>query len=189
MALLEEKLSETEARRYLNEHWATDAGVLRFPVNPFEIAKKLDIQVSYRTGFPDDISGLLLRDSAEEPIISAINVGRPHTHQRFTMAHELGHYALLEHTGELEKPMGFVERRSELSAAGKDPVEIFANQFAAELLMPEGAIYFYVQDGKTFTELRDIFDVSEAALKFRLKNLRPLLMTLDADLSAQGLLH
>lgn len=160
------------ARRFLDEHWKNEAGVLRFPVDPFEIAQKLGIEVSYKTGLPDDVSGLLLRQSPDEPIHSAINVERPLTHQRFTMAHELGHYAILEYAEKLDEPMGFVERRSELSSAGTDVVEIFSNQFAAELLMPEGAVRFYRRDGKTLEELCEIFAVSEAAITYRLQGLR-----------------
>lgn len=159
-----------EAREFLSKNWAVD-GVLSFPVEPLDIAQKLGIEVSFVKGLPDDVSGLLLRKEADAPIQAAINVERPVEHQRFTLAHELGHYVLLDRAGQLNQQVGFVERRSELSSLGTDPVEIFSNQFAAELLMPEGAVRFYVRDGLSFDELCNLFVVSGPAMSHRLSNL------------------
>lgn len=162
-----QRTAETEAERFLKNYWVQD-GVMSFPIDPFHIAQQLDIEVSHRQGLPDDVSGLLLRESPELPIKSVINVNRPETHQRFTMAHELGHYSLLENAGKLDEPIGFVERRSELSSTGTDKVEVFSNQFVAALLMPEGAVRFYVKDGRNLQELASIFSVSETSMTYRL---------------------
>lgn len=162
-----QRTAETEADRFLKKYWVQD-GIVMFPVDPFQIAQKLGIEVSHRQGLPDDVSGLLLRERPDTPIKSVINANRPNTHQRFTMAHELGHYSILENAGKIDDPIGFVERRSELSSAGTDKVEIFSNQFAAALLMPEGAVRFYAKDGKNLQELASIFSVSEKAMSYRL---------------------
>lgn len=53
-----------------------------------------------------------------------------------------------------------------------DPIEVEANRFAAELLMPEAAVRHYVQHGIiSISELARTFAVSEVAMKYRLKNL------------------
>lgn len=168
--LMPQQSPAKEAREFLSKHWAVN-GVLSFPVDPLRIAEKLGIEVSFKTGLPEDVSGLLLRKESNAPIQAAVNVDRPVDHQRFTLAHELGHYVLLDHAGKLNQPMGFVERRSELSSKGTDPVEIFSNQFAAELLMPEGAVRFFVREGLSFDELRELFMVSGTAMNHRLTNL------------------
>ncbi len=50
--------------------------------------------------------------------------------QRFTAAHELGHY-VLEHEGSLDREVHLPSL-----AAGRDPLEVAADSFAAEFLMP-----------------------------------------------------
>lgn len=52
-----------------------------------------------------------------------------------------------------------------------EPDEAAANQFAAELLMPENAIRYFAAQ-KNLQDLMEIFDVSQSAIYFRLKNLR-----------------
>jgi Zn-dependent peptidase ImmA (M78 family) len=54
-----------------------------------------------------------------------------------------------------------------------DPVESSANRFAAELLMPESAVRSMISD-KAYSNLSALataFNVSEVAMKYRLKNL------------------
>ena len=66
--------------------------------------------------------------------------------QRFTIAHEIGHFLL--HTDEdvhidEKRPIG---RRDDLSSQAVDACEIEANQFAAELLMPESLVREFVRN-------------------------------------------
>ncbi len=82
-----------------------------------------------------DISGVLFR-SADDVLIG-VNSKHPPQRQRFTIAHELGHFLL--HDGEAvhyDKDYR-VSLRSDLSSAGTDIEEIEANFFAASLLMPD----------------------------------------------------
>lgn len=65
--------------------------------------------------------------------------GRPETRQRFTTAHELGHWTLrhFEAKALSMDAVGFDGGYgSEDGAEAKDPLEVEANVFAAELLMP-----------------------------------------------------
>lgn len=84
--------------------------------------------------------------------------------QRFTIAHELGHFVLGHGTSPRDTSYVF-------SSPG-DPKERAANQFAAHLLMPVDAIRMMVAQGNTSTDaLAKIFGVSTAAMGYHLVNL------------------
>ncbi len=118
--------------------YRTNRGV---SVDVEKIATDLGIDV-VRGSFNDphgrSISGLLkIRGGRERPVI-AIKEGESKQRQRFTIAHELGHF-LLHKDDLLHVDEGNVEAmafRDETSTRGTDIKEIQANQFAAELLMP-----------------------------------------------------
>ena len=90
-----------------------------------------------------------------------VNPTEPARRQRFTVAHELGH-CLLGH-GCRDRLKGTLTEY--------EPDEAAANQFAAELLMPENAVRYFAAK-KNLQDLMEIFDVSQTAIYFRLKNLR-----------------
>lgn len=60
----------------------------------------------------------------------------PRQVQRFTLAHELGHY-LLGHSFSFDEQVAFVGRHQE---AGRPPHEVAADTFASELLAPKSLI-------------------------------------------------
>lgn len=87
--------------------------------------------------------------------------------QRFTLAHELGHYILHK-----EKNTGFKDAiffRNEVL----DSMEYSANEFASQLLMPEVNIKKCIEtDGiRNVGQLAEIFGVSAAAMKYRVLSL------------------
>lgn len=144
------------------------------PVNLEKIASHLDVSISFQD-FEDDMSGVLVVKNGRR----AIGVNRTHhtNRQRFTIAHELGHLVLHhEHSNNdvhLDKKWAYFR-----STAKMDPREVEANQFAAELLMPEPQLRAIIKtQGHDLTNDRDIetlsqlFKVSEKALAFRLINL------------------
>jgi len=82
---------------------------------------------------------------------------------RFTVAHELGHYFLHSKEGEIE----LYGRRS-----GEDErAEWEANWFAASFLMPQEIFLTKVKELKTVGLLSAYFMVSPEALRIRLKAL------------------
>ncbi len=83
-----------------------------------------------------------------------------HVHRkRFTVAHEIGHL-LLGHTSKHADHVIDV-----YEGIGKDPREIEANQFAAELLMPLAMLKEKIKDGaRNVKQLADAFWVSEEAM-------------------------
>ncbi|MCZ7459189.1 ImmA/IrrE family metallo-endopeptidase [Streptomyces sp. WMMC940] len=126
-----------------------------------------------------DVSGMLLRREGQPPVIG-VNGAHPERRQRFTIAHELGH--LLLHPGReivLDRPVR-VNLRDKTSSMATDQEEIEANAFAASLLMPAEMVRRELvklspavrQDPDDCTaRLADVFQVSTAAMGFRLINL------------------
>lgn len=146
----------------LRERWNS-----RVPVDPFEIAAQEGLKV-FRSG---DIpySGYITRQP-DGSITVSINKDESLLRQRFTMAHELGHYVL----GHLDTCDALPRDSAEsFSLRNTDYREIAANRFAADLLMPAAAVRYFVEGGKRFTvqSLAEIFKVSEVAMLFRLKSL------------------
>lgn len=119
----------------------------------------------------EDIDGLVVELDAGAVIW--VNKSQAKTRQRFTLAHELGHY-LLRHVDAFHLDLG-----GDLSpnAIGEHPgydwrAERAANEFAASLLMPAAM----VRQASTATidvgDLALLFKVSSAAMGFRLTTLR-----------------
>jgi Zn-dependent peptidase ImmA (M78 family) len=107
--------------------------VSSFPVPVEEMARELGIRVHYEP-FDGDLSGILLRD--EDRTIIGINSRHATVRQRFTVAHELGHFLL--HTGSkvhIDREFR-VNFRDTGHIAGSVAEEMEANRFAAALLMP-----------------------------------------------------
>ena len=93
-----------------------------------------------------------------------------HQHMRFTLAHEAGH--LLAHPGQAHA-LGTLERHGEIRSQ-----ETYANQFAADLLMPAEGIRERVSAEPELASHRAIqrlawhFDVSFRAMAVRLESMR-----------------
>jgi len=128
------KLAVKAADKLLN-----DNNILKAPVDINRIAKKLGIKIVKLKFANDKISGLLkLKSKSGKPVI-AVNEGHHINRQRFTIAHEIGHY-LLHNINDLHVDSGAVYFRDEKSAQATNIKEIQANQFASELLMPRNII-------------------------------------------------
>jgi Zn-dependent peptidase ImmA (M78 family) len=122
-----------------------------------------------------DIFGALVRRN--DRTVIAVNPNQHPNRQRFTIAHELGHF--FRHPAEV---MEYVDTdfrviwRNTASSAGVDWKEIEANRFAANLLMPEDMLrqdldHYGVVDRSTMQHLASIYKVSRLAMQFRLINL------------------
>lgn len=104
-------------------------------------------------------AGMLYTDDGTFTIV--VNRNHPSHKQIFTMAHEIGHYIL--HRDQLTEFLC-----NELFASNRRYLEIEANRFAAELLMPvnEYVIALEACDGH-FREVAEHFYVSEEAARWR----------------------
>lgn len=114
------------------------AGIVEPPVDVDDIARRLGIIVRY-SPLEGGYSGTAIRRANGEAIIG-VNSTHPEKRQRFSVAHELGHVLLHRDAAFHLDDRAIIGFRSEESSLGKDPREVEANQFAAELLMPEAFI-------------------------------------------------
>ena len=146
-----------------------------------EVATRLGIELSLYD-FGDDVSGVLVRDGEKTTIGYSTQTGLQR--QRFTIAHELGHY-VLDHQRQgifVDTPEKyFTLFRDAKSATGEDVQEREANAFAAALLMPREllleAVTNLYRSGITREENFDLieplakrFYVSKLAMSIRLTN-------------------
>lgn len=162
---------EQDANRLLEQMWLNRWGAVELPVDPIWIAASLGIKV-FESPMDEDVSGALVNDPGHVPTIflnSADHVNR----QRFTCAHEIGHFYLrglyANLTGE---EFQYVDRRDLLASAGVDPEEMYANRFAAALLMPADHVKQMVEEGMRDEDMARSFKVSLEAMRIRLNNLR-----------------
>jgi Zn-dependent peptidase ImmA (M78 family) len=142
----------------LNEHWWQG----ELPVDPVQIARSMGVEV-FSAQLGNDVFGMIL--GAPEGAQIYVDVDQPPTRYRFTAAHELGHY--VERSEHGDGDMAYVDRRSDEDRGNKQ--EIYANQFAGALLMPEADILAYRQAGLSDVRLAARFGVSLSALQYRLQ--------------------
>lgn len=107
--------------------------------------------------FADEISGMLWYYK-ERPVI-ALNKGHSRRRRLFTAAHEYAHH-LLGHGG------GFFCGEF---LRTRDPRELEANEFAAELLMPEARVTRLAEKGLSAARIALALGVSREAMEWRLK--------------------
>jgi Zn-dependent peptidase ImmA (M78 family) len=159
---------ESDAQEILRTVWVPDEDEDRvpLPVNPFAIAQQLGIK-AYTASLDERISGMLIKRAGQDPEIYVHASDSPNR-QRFTCAHELGHYVKRSATG--DAAWEYVEHRDLLTTQGTDAEEIYANRFAASLLMPRGAVEALHRElGPAALAFR--FGVSADAMHYRLVNL------------------
>ena len=167
---MKQKAIEQEAEQLLAK-----CGALRVPIPLDSVVHHLELTAQAR--LLANASGVLVVENGRGMI--GYNVNHSQVRQRFTVAHEIGHYVL--HVKGQQQQL-FVDRsifnRDEGSSTGDDAEEVQANQFAAALLMPEKMVReeiaksaFDLDDEDDVSNLAKRFNVSAAAMTFRLKNL------------------
>lgn len=169
---------EEAAARILRKCKVTTA-----PINVLKVAQMLGAKVAFQP-FGEELSGMMVR--RDNTVIIGVNSRHSNTRQRFTIAHELGHWQL-EHKGDLfldktlrSKPIT-IKKRDQRASEGTDKEEIQANAFAAAVLMPEqllvAAVERLLQGGQEYevdrlvSDLAAEFLVSSQAMEHRLTNL------------------
>lgn len=115
------------ARNVIHEY-----NISSLPINPREIADKLDIHIQEFPPSMDEISGCLMKsgDSFAIGVSTAIS---SQGFQNFTIAHELGHYFI---DGHAEQLLSDSVHYSKSYDSKGDKFEREADLFASELLMP-----------------------------------------------------
>jgi len=148
------------ARNLLHKYWKGG-----LPIDPSKIAGLEGLRVEpFADHASKNLSGELVPDG--DTAIIKFNPSDSAKRQRFTIAHELGHY-MLGHGHAFRDPS------SHFSMSYYDQREVDANQFAAEVLMPEVAVKVLLKQRKItdVAELARLFDVSVNAMSYRLKKL------------------
>ncbi|MDZ8089962.1 MAG: ImmA/IrrE family metallo-endopeptidase [Nostoc sp. DedQUE12b] len=146
------------------------------PVRVDAIAYRLGLMVEF-VPLGEEVSGLLVIENGKGTI--GINEAHIPVRQRFTLAHEIGHYILHKEQSELfiDKKYTAIFRDSR-SSSGELRREIQANQFAAALLMPRKLVENEIKargldlgDDCMLRKLAEDFEVSIQAMAYRLSNM------------------
>ena len=158
LIVLVKEAARLAAVNTLEEHWDG-----QFPVDPVAVAQAKGLDVRFAI-LQDSISGAIVAEVGKKPLIivdSTENYGR----QMFTVAHELGHYAEREAAGDHE--YSFVESRGRKY----DLHEFYADEFSANLLMPEKEFRARHNKFKSVNRVAAFFAVSPAAVLKRAERL------------------
>jgi hypothetical protein len=150
------------------------------PLQPHWHSARSPRSIPSRLPRPRSVSGLLV--SKGDSTVIAVQETDPSNRQRFTIAHEIGHYCLrhqFEPGEHVHVDRGhLITPRNSRSRTGVDPKEIEANQFAACLLMPSKLLSRAIKEFKTdslrdyhVARLAEEFKVSEQAMTIRLSTL------------------
>lgn len=153
-------ISREAARAILAEF-----GVKGPPVPVERIVKARNIVLQYAP-LEETLSGMAYIKNG----VGIIGVNALHhpNRQRFSIAHELGHHELhpkaIQKAVHIDKEFRML-RRDDLSSQGTDPLEIEANAFASELLMPRDFLVAAIDPGGL--DLEDEAGIELLARKFR----------------------
>lgn len=164
---------DREARRLLDKMNITGPAV-----DVTKVARALELDVLYQ-GFQADLSGVLVKTGEKNTI--GVNSKHTKTRQRFSIAHEIGHF-WLNHPGDMfvDKAMAAIFFRDGRSGDGTSLHEMEANRFAAALLMPAHLLVdsFLAGERDGTTDINQVisrlarqYEVSVQAMRIRLSSL------------------
>lgn len=153
------------------------------PVDIIELAEKLGMEVVPSYDLDDRISGHLevfrQPEKLNDRYVITVNATQAWVRQRFTIAHEIGHFLLhsdllgdgVEDNRAYRKVTDPTEDKFKNSKIN-DAHETEANQMAAKLLMPEDMIRkYWVELGRDIDQMVKLFVVSKRSMEIRLSNL------------------
>jgi Zn-dependent peptidase ImmA (M78 family) len=151
-------------------------GIDEPPIPVERIVRHLGLKLE-ATEFGDDVSGILVVEAGRG--IIGVNSSHSRVRQRFSIAHELGHFVLHSANARLfiDKKY-FAAFRDSRSSTGENKREREANAFAAALLMPTDLVtrivdhhQFDLADDAYVETLANLFQVSKQAMTIRMVNL------------------
>lgn len=156
-------------------------GVESYPVPVEKIALALGVNVMpYNLG--DEVSGILALNDGKGTI--GYNLQHSKGRQRFTVAHELGHYIMHRNTKKelfVDKDYIVKFRSNKKYSSTELKQEKEANAFAAALLMPKAFVLTELSKEQAMTEnelievLAKRFEVSVPAMTYRIADLNSFL--------------
>jgi IrrE N-terminal-like domain len=147
--------------------WMTKGpGTIMLPVDPVAISYRLEIKVFDDDDLPPDVSGVVRKETEFRNPEIFLNEADSLDRQRFTCAHALGHYSRsveIGKTGAWE----FTEPRDFFASPIGDIEEVYATEFAAEMLMPR-AVFREITELPSVASLSAMFGVTADVMRFRL---------------------
>lgn len=137
---------------------------IQIPIPLEEIAYAAGIQEINEMPM-DGLEGALVANPEKSEGIILIKEGARPQRQRFTLGHELGHYFIPRHGHKMSCGISDLITRDQKSLSAAQRMELEANQFSAELLMPSLLIRQYPGFRSTpslgcVIEMAKAFDVS-----------------------------
>ena len=133
--------------------------------NPFSIATSLGIYTR-AVHLPKDVSATFTIHPDLHAAI-CVNAHDERSRRRFAVAHAIGHYMEMN----TREPRTVTDYRITLVGVGVDDTEIFANQFAAALLMPSVLVAPLARSRVSIETMAQLFKTSSRAMASRLRNL------------------
>ena len=155
MSKINEKLEELTSNILINND------MYKLPVDVIGIAKTNDIKV-FEASLDKRISGAIRYNKATNKFEILINKNDARVRQRFTIAHEIGHFFL--HKEMLKSDEIHVDILYRMTNEQEKEVD----SFAGALLMNKTLLEKAYKDGHSITELAELFDVSVSAMTVRL---------------------
>ncbi|MBB4072032.1 ImmA/IrrE family metallo-endopeptidase [Canibacter oris] len=133
-----------------------------------KVAEMYGLDVHYRDDIPGGVSGMIVKTAYDSRPQIYINSEETLARQRFTLAHEIGHY--IERLIEADdQEYSFVDKRD---SHNYNLREFYADQFAGGLLMPENEVRALTPDLSNAEAVAHRFHVSLSAAKTRLNRLK-----------------
>lgn len=154
-----------DASQVLSRYWSNKS----YPVDPYIIAYENNIEIRLNPLLKNkNIAGKIYVE--DEQVIIEVDPWQTPYRQRFTIAHELGHF-FLNH--DINGGLNHIDTVDDLSDPAND-LEIQANYFAVNLLMPKEFIEYilYKLQISDIAEMAKKLNVSRSALTYRLEKLR-----------------
>lgn len=147
-----------EANEVLKKYWTEKT----LPIDPFSIAYKMGLTV-LSAELPDNVSGALVLKNRNHRIF--VNHKDSLERKRFTCAHEIGHFIDRDKTKDHDE---YIDYRGLSAQTGMEYREVFANRFAANLLMPKNDfVHYYEKHHKDLFSVCTIFEVSFNDVMYR----------------------
>lgn len=156
------KITEEQIIKGILSSLGTDQKV---PLDIDAIIEHCGLTVKMDNQLDSEISGYLKYE--DDRWVIGVNAKHAPVRQRFTKAHELGHYFM--HCAGGDGELVFEDKILFRDENFMNPKERQANKFAADLLMPEELVREEIKKGqKSVQNLAAHFKVSVIAMKFQL---------------------
>ena len=149
--------------RRCGEQKAAEFGFTSFPIDPFEIAEKVEIHVEAKPPDMDGVSGGIIFSGEDVGIFYSTSIASE-GFQRFTVGHELGHYFLEGHPAEILKTAPIHISRAGFTEGGSS-IEIEADHFASGLLLPTRLVTQALRTGQIgLVGISELSELSKCSL-------------------------